>query len=97
MLGYWVDRSPLKTNKENIKSTIYLNPDKALIAIGSWSGKDENVQLEIDWGKLDFDETTMQLSSPKIEGLQEYRTFDFNKPVPVEKNQGLILILEKKQ
>lgn len=94
MLGYWVDRSPIKTDMKDIKSTIYLHQDKVLIVIGSWSDKNENVHLKIEWEPLGLDKNTSGLISPKIEGLQEFKTFDLDKPVPVEKNKGLILILE---
>lgn len=97
MLGYWVDRSPLKTNHKNIRSTIYLRKDKVLIAIGSWSEKDENVALEIDWGKTGLDKNNVRLISPEIEGLQDFRTFEIDQPIPVQKNNGRILILEKEK
>jgi len=95
MLGYWVDSSPIKTNHKNIKSTIYIGKEKVLIAIGSWSDKDERVTLNIDWEQLGFKENHVQLTSPKIEGMQNFKTFKIGKPVKVEANQGLILILEK--
>jgi len=93
MLGYWVDRSPVKTNHQNIKSTVYLEKDKVLIAIGSWSDKDENVILNIDWRKLGFNNNNVHLFSPKIEGLQDEKSYDIDKAILVEKNKGLILIL----
>ncbi|MCP3930902.1 MAG: hypothetical protein GY705_17585 [Bacteroidetes bacterium] len=93
MLGYWVNRSPIKTDTEGIKSTVYLHEDTVLIAIGSWSDKDEKVSLIIDWEKLGLDKENAHLFSPEIEGLQEYNTFELNKPVLVEKNNGLMLIL----
>ena len=95
MLGYWVDRSPIKTKNTNIKSTVYVKDDKVLIAIGSWSNKNEQVTLHIDWEALGFDKNSAQLSSPEIKDLQSSSIYDFNKPVTVEKNQGLILVLEK--
>jgi len=93
MLGYWVDRSPIKTNHKNIKSSIYLHNDKVLITIGSWSDKDENVMLDIDWDKLGFDKNNVHLFSPKIEGLQDEKSYAVDEAVLVEKNKGLILIL----
>ncbi|WP_347921982.1 glycoside hydrolase domain-containing protein [Pontimicrobium sp. SW4] len=95
MLGYWVDRSPIKTNHPNIKSTVYVHDDKILIAIGSWSNKNEQVILNIDWKALGFDENSAQLSSPEIKDLQHLKTYDINKPITIEKNQGLILVLKK--
>lgn len=97
MLGYWVDRSPVKTNSPGIRSTLYLKNNAALIAIGSWSNADLMVPLEIDWEKLGMDENNTILYSPKIEDLQEYQLFDLGKPVFVKRNKGLILILEEKK
>jgi hypothetical protein len=96
MLGYWVDRSPIKTNTTGIKSTIYLNGGKALIAIGSWSARNEYVQLVIDWEALGISKGNMKLTSPEIEGLQKYKVYDLDKPVLVEKKNGLILVMEPK-
>ncbi|MDN5201707.1 DUF6067 family protein [Fulvivirgaceae bacterium BMA10] len=97
MLGYWVDKSPIKTNTKNIKSTIYLNQDKILIAIGSWSAEDESVALEIDWKTLGIDKKSARLISPEIKGLQNFNTFEINTPITIGKNNGLILILETKK
>ncbi len=96
MLGYWVDRSPIKTNHQNIKSTVYVHDNKVLIAIGSWSDKNEQVTLNIDWNALGFNKNSAQLTSPEIKGLQLHNTHDINKPITVEKNQGLILVLNRK-
>ena len=95
MLGYWVDRSPVKISHSNIRSTVYLNDDHVLIAIGSWSGKEENVMLNIDWDELGMTEDQVRLYSPDIKGLQEFREFDVSQPVPVEKGQGRVLVLQK--
>jgi hypothetical protein len=97
MLGYWVDKSPIKTNTKNIKSTIYSNQDKVLIAIGSWSAKDESVPLKIDWKALGIDKKSAGLISPEIKGLQNFNTFEIDNPITIEKNNGLILILETKK
>ena len=94
MLGYWVEKSPIKTANSNIKSTIYKHNDKVLIVIGSWSDKDEEVELNIDWNKLGMDKNTVKLISPNIEGLQNYNTFKIDKAIPINRNSGLILILD---
>ncbi|MCK5276988.1 MAG: hypothetical protein KAK04_00595, partial [Cyclobacteriaceae bacterium] len=97
MLGYWVDRSPIKTDKTGIRSTIFLHRDKVLIVIGSWSDKNKNVQMKIDWETLDLSKNTSSLTSPKIDGLQGFNAFEINKPIPIQKNMGLILILNSEK
>ena len=95
MLGYWVDRSPIKTNHPNIKSTIYLNEKNVLIAIGSWSNNLERVPLIIEWEKLGFDPNQVRLISPEIKGLQDFQTFSIGDLIPVNKNEGIILVLSR--
>jgi hypothetical protein len=95
MLGYWVDRSPVKTDHNGIRSTIYRHQDKVLIAIGSWSDKVEVVTLKIDWDALNLDKNTCRLYSPEIEGLQGFNVYEVDKGITVGKNNGLILILEE--
>ena len=96
MLGYWVDQSPIKTNHPGIKNTIYQRSDKVLISMGSWSDENENVELNIDWDKLGFTKEEAILRSPVIEPLQGEQVYDLNKRIRVPENQGLILILEKR-
>ena len=97
MLGYWVERSPIKTDNNNVKTTIYRHNDKVLIVIGSWSNNNEEVELNIDWDKLGMDKNTVKLISPDIAGLQDFNVLDVNKPIPVSKNNGVILILENQK
>ncbi len=94
MLGYWVDRSPIKTDTKGIKSTIYLHKDKVLIAIGSWSDEDVNVELLIDWEELGIDSKAAKMYSPEVDGLQKFATYQINDSIPVPKSKGLILIIE---
>ncbi len=96
MMGFWVDASPIQTNKKGLKSTVYLHENKALIAIGSWSNKEERVALKIDWEALGWEKDEYKIYSPAIKGLQNYEAFDLNKRVAVEKEEGILLILEKK-
>ena len=77
-----------------IKSTIYKHNDKVLIVIGSWSNKDENIELIIDWKELGIKKEQARLRSPNIDGLQNYNTFEIDKSIPINKNSGLILILD---
>jgi hypothetical protein len=97
MLGYWVDRSPVKTAQKNIKSSIFLHSKKALIAIGSWSDIDEIVTLNINWKYLGIDKNKAILTSPHIEGLQDFKQYKLDQPVLVKKDRGLILLLEEQK
>ena len=82
------------TKVDNIKSTVYLHNDYTIIAIGSWSEKDELVPLNIDWTALGLDKDHVRLYCPEITGLQQEMEYRAGQPVPVERGQGMILVLE---
>ena len=96
MLGYWVDRSPVKTDVEGIRSTAYLHEGHILVAIGSWSDREEQVPLLIDWDKLGLDKEGIRMYKPRIEGLQPYEELDPDRAVQVERQQGCVVVLENK-
>ncbi len=96
MKGYWVDDNPVKTNHKNIKTTAYLKEDKVLIAIGSWSDKDEYVTLNIDWNKLGLNKDNMKMYSPAVDFMQEAQAFTIGQKVKIPKADGLILVIENK-
>ncbi|MDX2415691.1 MAG: DUF6067 family protein, partial [Bacteroidales bacterium] len=93
MLGYWVDSSPITSNTDGVKSTVYVKNDKAMIVLASWSDKDVDVNLNLDWAKLGYDRTNVRLHSPEMKGMQEYKEYDYTK-IKVPAQSGLILILE---
>lgn len=96
MFGYWLDNSPVKISEKELRSTIYLHSNRILIAIGSWSDEDKNIKLDIDWKMLGFDKKKTSLFSPQISGLQKKKKFNPELSIKIEKNRGLILILEDK-
>jgi len=96
MKGYWVDDNPIKTNHRNIKTTAYLKDEKVLIAIGSWSDKDEYVTLNIDWNKLGIDKASVKMYSPAVDFMQTEQAFTIGQRVKVPKAEGLILVIENK-
>lgn len=96
MLGYWVDHTPVTTTQKGLKSTLYLQPEKAMIAIGSWSEQDQQAKLEINWEALGWNPADYEIIRPAIQGLQTFATFKTSAPVPVEALQGALLLLQKK-
>ncbi len=96
MMGYWVDHSPLKIKQKDLKSTLYLHPEKAMIAIGSWSDQAHRIQLDIDWQALGWKPDDYELIRPPIEGLQTFEQFETTAEVTVAALQGTVLLLQKK-
>ncbi|HSG06706.1 MAG TPA: glycoside hydrolase domain-containing protein [Longimicrobiales bacterium] len=70
MLGYWLEDAPVRTGNDRILATAYAADGKALIALASWSDRDEVVSLDLDWGALGLGSTS-SAAAPAVAGLQE--------------------------
>ncbi|MBV20038.1 MAG: hypothetical protein CL870_02955 [Cytophagia bacterium] len=95
MIGYWVDYSPIKVDNSKIKCTIYKRGDKVLISLASWSKKDEDINLLIDWEDINLNPLYSELISPKIDDLQDYKKYKIGEKIKIEANGGLVLIISK--
>jgi len=94
MIGYWVDNSPVNTENDKIRSTVFVKDEKAMIVLASWSDIDVELDIEIDLAELGYDRTSIQVFSPALEGLQEYKEYNIGSPIKVPAQSGLILVLE---
>lgn len=95
MIGYWVDYAPIKVDNTKVKCTIYKRDDKVLISLASWSKKDEDVNLLIDWEDINLNPLYSELISPEIEDLQDYKKYKIGEKIKLEANGGLVLMLSK--
>jgi hypothetical protein len=91
MIGYWDPANPVKSGNDQVPVTIYRKPGKVLIALASWSGKEEQVKLAIDWRALGLNPVT--LSAPAIAGFQPATTFAADTTVSVAPGKGWLIIL----
>ena len=51
--------------------------------------------LNFDWEKINFNNSSASLSSPFIDGLQDYNTYKIGEKIEIEGNSGIVLILSK--
>ena len=57
--------------------------------------KDEDINLSIEWDKINFNPSFAKLISPEIEGLQVYNKYQVEDKINVKANEGLVLTLNK--
>ncbi len=93
MYGFWHSGNPVHTSNPSVPVTVYLKQGSALIVMANWSDADAGVTLDIDWGAIGLTPSTVTLSAPDIEGVQESAILDVNSCLTVPGNRGLILIL----
>jgi hypothetical protein len=75
-------------------ATTYLREGSALVAIGSWSERDEKVSLAMDLKAMGL-VGPIRVYAPAVEGLQEFAEVD-PASVIVPANQGLFLRVERR-
>jgi len=91
MLGYWLDDAPVRTGRDDVLATVYVRDGKALIALASWSDRDQVVTLEVDWEALGLTPGS-PAAAPPVEGLQAGGPVDLS-TVRVPANQGLWVVV----
>jgi len=94
MIGYWVPTCPVKTSHKKILATVYIKPDKILVAIASWAKNQVNCRLNIDWKQLDLNAAQAVIEAPEIKDFQEKWEFQINDKIPVEPGKGWLLIIQ---
>jgi hypothetical protein len=91
MLGYWLDNSPVTTDHPRVRATTYVGPDRLLIALASWSERNETVSLTVD-SEYVAGLGDLTARAPEVEGLQAATEVDLN-AVQVPANQGLFVFV----
>ncbi len=97
MIGYWVSYRPIKTNRDDILATIFQKDKKVLIALASWAPEDSPIKLIIDWDKLGLNPDKVKIWAPEMIDFQPAMSYDVNDEILIEKNKGMMLIIEEKE
>jgi hypothetical protein len=96
MIGYWDSACPVKTNNPDILATAYVKNGKTLISVASWAPEKTTIKLQINWKALGLNPAKVSLFAPEIAGFQSERKFNINDPIPVEPQQGWLIITSEK-
>ncbi len=95
MIGYWDEACPVKTNRPDVKATVFVRPDKILIALGNFGDTDQTVNLSFDWEKLGLDSSKVVVAAPHVEDFQEEQVFKTNDAISIKSKEGKLLIVSK--
>ena len=93
MRGYWLKDTPVRTGHPAVLATTYMKPGAALIAIGSWSERDERVSLRMNLEGLGL-ARPVRVYAPAVEGLQAFAEVD-PASLTVPAGQGIFLRVEE--
>ena len=105
LLGFWDERCPVKTDNTELIASIYVQKDKALIAVANWTDVPQTGLVEVDEKLLGF--TPSKISLPEVRDLQWGKThfsdrnglsnapFSLEKPFEIMGREGMFILLEK--
>lgn len=94
MLGYWLSKPVANTGNNSIRATVYKKKNGVMIVLASWSDKDVEVSLKVDWKRLGIEHPEqLKYDIPEIEGLQTSGKVSVGSRIHVPSNGGVVLIV----
>lgn len=93
MLGYWHSKNPVTINNENIKCTVYLKENAAMICIYNFSAKKESICLNINKELLGFDYSDI-LTIPEINNYQKCGNMLISDNIELDGRKGIVLYIQ---
>jgi hypothetical protein len=91
MLGYWLEDTPVRTGRGDVLATTYVRDDRALVALASWSERDQVLSLDIDRPALGLG-ADLAGTAPAVDGLQAGGPVDLS-AVRIPAGGGLWILL----
>ncbi|MFA5056931.1 MAG: glycoside hydrolase domain-containing protein [Opitutaceae bacterium] len=95
MIGYWDPACPIKTGRQDVLATVYVNHGKTLVAIASWAPQPVTCTLEIDWESLKLDPAKTTLSAGEVTDFQPAAEFRPVDEIPLQPGRGWLLMLQR--
>lgn len=96
MRGYWEQDGPLKNSHSSIKATLFQGRDVSVIAVASWSDKDEKTNLALDWTRLGMDPDKSRVFIPEIKGFQSAQELLSLQDLTVPAKRGFLIVMQRK-
>ncbi len=102
MIGFWAEACPVRVdytestdNKDggDIEITVYKKSDKVLLAIGNFGEQTRNIQLNIDWDKLELNPSAVEIYAPAVKNFQPYKRFRNDEHIVVPAKEGWLIII----
>lgn len=95
MAGYWDDASPLKSDNDMVKATLYAGKERSIIAVAGWGDKDQICSLKLDSKALGYDTSKCNITVPVIKDYQEARTLPSLENLTIPAGKGYLIVLDK--
>ncbi len=95
ILGYWDERCPVSTGRDDIKATAYVREGAAMISVATWNSDPQVCDLAVDWGALGIDPDRATIYAPAIDDFQPEALFEVGESIPIPPRQGWLLVVSE--
>lgn len=92
-VGYWDERNPITTENESVPTSVFVNGDKAIVALANWTDMPQTINLKLNEELLGFKPSKVTL--PEIRNVQWEGSKGLNRSHEIMGRSGMILLLEK--
>jgi hypothetical protein len=94
MIGYWDSRSPLKSDNDTVKATLYAGAKRSIIAVAGWGKADQTCSLALDWKALGYDPDKATITIPSIPDFQDGAKLASLKRLTIPAGKGYLIIID---
>jgi hypothetical protein len=97
MSGFWDQRCPVQTGREDVLATAYLKPGKTLISLASWATNNVRTRLQMDYPAVGLNPEKATFYAPPIRSFQPEALFRPGDEIPVAPGRGWLLLASEQQ
>ena len=96
MVGYWDEASPLKSDNDMVKATLYAGKKRSIIAVAGWGDREQICSLKLGWKSLGYDASKCSVTIPAIKDYQEAVTLASLENLTIPAGKGYLIVIDKK-
>jgi hypothetical protein len=94
MIGYWDMNSPVHSDHDLVKTTLYKGIDTSFIAVANWSEEDQEISISLDLDKLGYKSAPDGFIIPNIPDFQDEKLFTNLDNFTVPGGKGYLIIVK---
>jgi hypothetical protein len=94
-IGYWDPHSPIITDNDSIKVSVYKGADESILAVGNFGENDQSCSLTVDFARLGYDAKKSSFEIPAVAGYQQSRSLSSLDHLRIPGKKGYLIIIRK--
>lgn len=96
MMGYWEKHHLVSVDNPAIRVTLFKGDTSSVLALGNFSGQDQDCSLGIDYTRLETGASSVVFDIPRIENYQEEQKDISPRHIHIPAGKGFLIVMRKK-